>query len=156
MPYAPEVMAMLETNAKARRATISACLTLAAATALGACDRGSAQQSSATDSTTAAPAIAAAPPEVAARMAPLPAPSLAVQLADEERAELARVPAGAGHDLVIGSCLTCHSFTMIAQQHKDTAGWSKTVTQMVVWGAPVPADQKSVLVAYLAEHFPAR
>jgi hypothetical protein len=45
---------------------------------------------------------------------------------------------------------------MITQQHKDTAGWNKTVTQMIAWGAPVAKDQQAMLVAYLAEHYPAR
>ena len=51
------------------------------------------------------------------------------------------------------SCLVCHSAGMIEQQHKDRTAWDKTVTQMVGWGAPLPADQKEQLVAYLAENF---
>lgn len=66
------------------------------------------------------------------------------------------MPPGAGRDLVVANCVICHSATLLEQQHKDTTGWNKTVTQMMVWGAPVPVLQKAVLVAYLAEQFPAR
>ena len=45
---------------------------------------------------------------------------------------------------------------MITQQHKDTTGWNKTVTQMIAWGAPVPTNQQGTLVAYLATHYPPR
>lgn len=104
----------------------------------------------------AGPARPPAPAAVAARMAPPPPPALAARLGAEEQAAVRALPAGAGRELVAARCLTCHAATMIAQQHKDTAGWNKTVTQMVAWGAPVPADAKPVLVAYLAAHYPAR
>jgi cytochrome c5 len=82
--------------------------------------------------------------------------SLATRTSAEEQAALRALPAGPGHDLVLANCLTCHAATIITQQHKDTAGWSKTVTQMIAWGAPVAKDQQAALVAYLFEHFPAR
>ncbi len=92
----------------------------------------------------------------AAAMAPPPSVALDRQLGADERAAIADLPAGAGHDLVLGNCLICHAATMITQQHKDTAGWNKTVTQMIAWGAPVPQGQHAALVAYLAEHYRAR
>lgn len=85
-----------------------------------------------------------------------PASSLTAQLAADEQASIARLPAGAGHDLVLGHCIICHSSTMLEQQHKDSTAWNKTVTTMVSWGAPLPPAQQPVLVAYLAQHFPAR
>ena len=98
----------------------------------------------------------AAPAVVAARMAP-PAPaSVATRTSAEEQAALRALPAGPGHELVLGSCLTCHAATMLVQQHKDTAGWNKTVTQMIAWGAPVATGQQATLVGYLVEHYPAR
>jgi cytochrome c5 len=89
-------------------------------------------------------------------MAPAPPAALERALAAQETAALARIPAGAGHDLVVANCVACHSPMLIEQQRKDAAGWDKTVTQMMAWGAPLPAAQKPALVAYLAEHFGAR
>ncbi len=89
-----------------------------------------------------------------ASLAPGLSDAVTARAAREERESLRALPAGAGRDLVIGACLTCHSATMLTQQHKDTAGWNKTVTQMVGWGAPLPTAQQPALVAYLAEHFP--
>ena len=91
-----------------------------------------------------------------ARLAPLPPASLTTAMSTEEQAALRSLPPGPGRALVIGNCLTCHAATMITQQHKDTTGWNKTVTQMIAWGAPLPKDQQPALVAYLAEHYSAR
>ncbi|GLC26895.1 hypothetical protein [Roseisolibacter agri] len=89
-----------------------------------------------------------------ASLAPGLSDAVTARAAREERESLKALPAGAGRELVVGACLTCHSATMLTQQHKDTAGWNKTVTQMVGWGAPLPKEQQPTLVAYLAEHFP--
>ena len=99
------------------------------------------------------PAPAVAPPTAAAQMAPLPEGDLTARASAEEQAALRALPTGPGHALVVGSCLTCHAATMITQQHKDSAGWNKTVTQMVAWGAPLAKEQQTALVAYLAEHY---
>lgn len=101
-----------------------------------------------------APAVATA--EVAARLAPPPPATLSARTSAEENAALRTLPAGAGRDIVVGKCLVCHAATMITQQHKDTTGWNKTVTQMIAWGAPVAKDKQAALVGYLVEHFPAR
>lgn len=140
-----------------RRATVAA---MAMSTvACGAPPRRSARD------TASAPAVArvAAGPTVlmataaqAEQMAPGVAPALAHRVDSAEQSALARLPAGSGHDLVIGNCIICHSAAMIEQQHKDTDGWNKTVTQMRAWGAPLSAAQQPVLVAYLAKQFPAR
>ena len=102
------------------------------------------------------PAPTIAPAAVAARMAPPPPTTLVTRTTAEEQRALRTLPAGPGHELVLASCLTCHAATMITQQHKDTAGWNKTVTQMIAWGAPVAKDQEGPLVAYLVGHYPAR
>jgi cytochrome c5 len=99
---------------------------------------------------------AVATTEDAARIAPPPPAALSARTSAEEQASLRMLPAGTGHDLVVGKCLVCHAAAMITQQHKDTTGWNKTVTQMIAWGAPVAKEQQVPLVAYLAEHFPAR
>ncbi len=62
-------------------------------------------------------------------------------------------PAGAGRAIAERACLACHSTMLVTQQHKDRAGWEKTVHQMELWGAPVPAAAHDSLVGYLAERF---
>lgn len=107
--------------------------------------------------TTSAPAsVPQASPQEAATLAPPPSAALSSDVASAEQASIRRLPAGGAHDLVLGNCLTCHSATMIEQQHKDSAGWTKTVGTMISWGAPVPAAQQPELVAYLTRNFPAR
>ena len=125
-----------------------------AGTVAGAVPTPGLTSSQGTPSPQPAPAVATA--EDAARIAPPPPAALSARTSAEEQAALRTLPAGAGHDLVVGKCLVCHAATMITQQHKDTAGWNKTVTQMIAWGAPVAKEQQAPLVAYLAEHFPAR
>ena len=100
--------------------------------------------------------IAFASATEAARSAPPMAASLAARASTEEQAAIQALPAGAGRNLVIGNCLICHSATMIEQQHKDSAGWNKNVTQMMAWGAPVRAADKPAILAYLAANFGAR
>ncbi len=78
---------------------------------------------------------------------------LAAKLGADEAASIAALPGGTGHDLVLTNCIVCHSAAMILQQRKDSAGWERTMTQMVTWGAPVSAEQRPVLVAYLNKHF---
>jgi cytochrome c5 len=120
------------------RADAAPLMTLIACMTLAACAGDAERTAAAGDSTAAAVPSA-----------------LATALADAERAELARLPAGPGHDLVVSGCLTCHGVGLVTQQRKDTAGWNKTVTQMVAWGAPVPDSARATLVTYLAEHYPA-
>lgn len=133
----------------------------AGAAASGAADAGAAAAptpgfTSAQGTPAAQPQPARASAMQADRMAPPPPASLAAVTSAEEQAAIRALPPGPGHDLVIGNCLICHAATMITQQHKDSAGWNKTVTQMMAWGAPVPQNQRAMLVAYLAAHYPAR
>ena len=62
-------------------------------------------------------------------------------------------PPGPGSALAERSCLICHSAMLVSQQHKDAAGWEKTVHQMELWGAPVPAAAHDSLIAYLVARF---
>jgi cytochrome c5 len=63
------------------------------------------------------------------------------------------LPDGPGRTAVERSCLVCHSAMLITQQHKDAAGWEKTVHLMETWGAPLPAGARDSLLAYLNAHF---
>jgi hypothetical protein len=64
-----------------------------------------------------------------------------------------RLPAGHGRDVVLASCLICHSAGIIIQQHKDAAAWTRTLRQMVAWGAPLPPAEEEAVASYLAQHF---
>lgn len=59
------------------------------------------------------------------------------------------LPAGEGHDIAERSCLMCHSAMLISQQAKDSTGWSKTVTLMEKWGAPVTPAEHDTLMRWL-------
>jgi cytochrome c5 len=94
--------------------------------------------------------------------APTPAPSVAgtaseaslpATLQTAEADAIDKLPSGHGRDVVLGSCLICHSAGIIVQQHKDAAAWTRTLRQMIAWGAPLPSSEEAAVAAYLAEHF---
>jgi mono/diheme cytochrome c family protein len=82
-----------------------------------------------------------------------PSTSLIRAISDGERAALAALPPGLGQAEIEGSCVICHGTAMIQQQHKDSAGWAKTVNQMRTWGAPLTADQVPAVITYLTTHY---
>ena len=164
-------------SAGIRRDLLIAAVGVGVSSVLVGCDRGSVSGSGAdstaasaargtsreTPATSPSPYVAAteltgptASESQAAQLAPPPAATLTKGIAVSEQAAITSLPPGAGHDLVVGNCLICHAASMIEQQHKDEAAWSKTVSQMMQWGAPLPPAQKPTLIAYLALHFPAR
>src|SRR4051812_43666695 len=63
-----------------------------------------------------------------------------------ERRELARRS-------VQENCLICHSDELITGQKLTPAQWKTEVEKMVGWGAPVPPEQVSPLIDYLAEQY---
>ena len=140
MPFAPDARTIVHRSALA-------VVTLLAVTACREAGRSRAANTSSRGGVPGSPAAIAASDQTS---------PLSAQLAAAEQSSIARLPAGAGHDLVLGNCLICHSSMMLEQQHKDSTAWNKTVTTMVSWGAPLPATQQPVLVAYLSLHFPAR
>jgi hypothetical protein len=95
------------------------------------------------------------PSEAAQTPSAPPGPSAALlsAIAEGERASLAALPPGPGQADVQGSCLICHGTAMFEQQHKDSAGWAKTVNQMRNWGAPLAEDRVSGVVAYLTQQY---
>jgi len=66
---------------------------------------------------------------------------------------LADLPQGPMKGLADSACLACHSSDILLQQHLTEKQWAATVTKMVGWGAAVPDDKKSELVAYLVKNF---
>lgn len=65
----------------------------------------------------------------------------------------ARLPAAIQRALAERSCLTCHSAQLIAQQHKDAAGWEKTIAQMEKWGVALTPAEHDSLKSYLVRSF---
>jgi cytochrome c5 len=79
--------------------------------------------------------------------------ALGAALQRAEMEAIGKLPAGHGRELVMGSCLICHGAGLIVQQHKDAAAWTRTLRQMVSWGAPLPGTEEAALASYLAESF---
>jgi mono/diheme cytochrome c family protein len=82
-----------------------------------------------------------------------PSATLTELTANGEASTLVTLPAGPGQELVRGNCVICHGVALIEQQRKDSAGWTKTITQMRAWGSPVAAEQVPALLAYLTAHY---
>ncbi len=56
--------------------------------------------------------------------------------------------------LVAAKCGTCHPLANLQAAKYDEAGWATTVDRMIGKGAVLNADQKQVVVAYLAKAYP--
>lgn len=63
------------------------------------------------------------------------------------------LPAGPGREIVAKRCLTCHDGDLIAAQRLSRAAWTRSVDKMVRWGAVVEADERDLMLGYLAAHF---
>ena len=88
------------------------------------------------------------------------AAAAAIAIADAPTAPPARsrayadtLAAGAGHDIATRSCVICHSPMLIAQQHKDSTGWEKTLATMQKWGAPLTSAEHDTLARYLISRY---
>jgi DMSO/TMAO reductase YedYZ molybdopterin-dependent catalytic subunit len=51
------------------------------------------------------------------------------------------------------SCLGCHNEDIIRGQRLTRAQWEREVDKMIRWGSQVPADQKPLLIDFLAARF---
>jgi uncharacterized protein (DUF1697 family) len=74
-------------------------------------------------------------------------------LADESQIKLKDGP---GKDLVVASCVMCHSLDYIQMNSPflDRKGWEASVTKMVkVMGAPIQPDDAQKIVDYLAASY---
>ena len=81
------------------------------------------------------------------------AASIATAAADETSLHLTEGP---GLTQVKASCSMCHSldYILMNSPFQDKAAWEKTVNKMVkVMGAPLTADDITVVVAYLDAHY---
>jgi mono/diheme cytochrome c family protein len=64
-----------------------------------------------------------------------------------------QLPAGTGKAEVETACFTCHSADLLAQQRLNEKQWTAAVEKMMRWGANVPPEKKSVVIAYLLKNF---
>jgi len=62
------------------------------------------------------------------------------------------LPPGKNMEIVIGRCIICHSLEIVAQQRQDRGGWEDIVDRMISYGAPIPPEDKPLVVEYLTTH----
>jgi cytochrome c5 len=63
------------------------------------------------------------------------------------------LPEGAGRDLVVKRCVTCHESDLIAQQKLSRVGWGRSLDKMIRWGAVVETSEREPMLDYLAARF---
>jgi mono/diheme cytochrome c family protein len=63
------------------------------------------------------------------------------------------LPEGAAKALILKACVECHGVDRITAQRKDEAGWRASVKDMVRLGAKLRAEEETIMVAYLTQHF---
>lgn len=68
----------------------------------------------------------------------------------------AGLPTTDGVDLVAGYCGSCHSLQIVTQQRLTKNRWDRLLDWMVEKQgmAPPPADDRAIILAYLAREFP--
>jgi ubiquinol-cytochrome c reductase cytochrome c subunit len=71
---------------------------------------------------------------------------------DDEEREFRRASASRA---VRENCLICHSDEIIRTQRLTLKQWKTEVEKMTGWGSPLPVEQQSDLITYLAAEFPA-
>jgi cytochrome c2 len=79
------------------------------------------------------------------------AAALVVAAAGAAAQEVA-IPQTTGWELVL-RCAICHSVEIAVQQRFGPQGWSETLDRMIKYGAPIPPEDKQVLMAYLLRHY---
>src|SRR5512146_1485251 len=65
-----------------------------------------------------------------------------------------QLPDGKGKDVVEAACTACHDADVILKSGGTRDDWAMGVQQMIDLGAMIKPEQISVLVDYLAAHFP--
>ncbi len=73
----------------------------------------------------------------------------------EQEAPAAAFPPGPGEEKVRDACLGCHDAAIIMQQQLDRRSWERALDKMIRWGAPVRAEDREVILNYLAKNFAA-
>jgi mono/diheme cytochrome c family protein len=66
------------------------------------------------------------------------------------------LPDGPGKDLVANNCVVCHGLDRIAAAKRTPSDWNSVLSRMQFMGAPVSADDKRTIAAYLDKNFGAK
>lgn len=66
------------------------------------------------------------------------------------------LPDGQGKDLVETRCVVCHGLDHITAAKRSPSDWDSVLSRMVFLGAPVSADEKKSIEAYLDAKFGAK
>ena len=63
------------------------------------------------------------------------------------------LPDGPGKDMVAADCVVCHGLDRIAAARRTPSDWNSVLSRMQFLGAPVSADDKKTVAAYLDKNF---
>jgi len=71
--------------------------------------------------------------------------------------DLDEMPDGPGREDTYFACIACHSFQVVTRQGMSREMWDDTLTLMVERHGmfELEPDEREVILAYLAEHYPA-
>lgn len=58
-----------------------------------------------------------------------------------------------GWEIVVNSCLACHTADLLAQQRLTKTQWQASITKMRTWGSSIRKSEIDELAEYLASHF---
>jgi mono/diheme cytochrome c family protein len=75
------------------------------------------------------------------------------QVAGTQTKPVDPLPSGAGKPIVLKSCTTCHTLTVITTRRATEAEWTKTVNDMVNRGADLSDDEIDKVIDYLSTNF---
>jgi hypothetical protein len=64
-----------------------------------------------------------------------------------------QAPAADGATLLRERCTVCHTLERVESAHKSAEEWEQTVSRMIGRGARLTAEEKTVLLEYLATHY---
>lgn len=64
-----------------------------------------------------------------------------------------QLPAGPGADVLKNRCVICHEADIITSQKLSLTGWTNSINKMVRWGSQITAEERDLLLPYLAMHF---
>ena len=59
-----------------------------------------------------------------------------------------------GKSIVETRCIGCHDINRVTNAKFDETGWKLTVDRMVISGAQLSEEQKTLVIDYLAQTFP--
>lgn len=63
------------------------------------------------------------------------------------------LPPGPGADVLKNRCVICHEADIITSQKLSLTGWTNSINKMVRWGSQIAAEEREVVLPYLAQHF---